>query len=96
MHKVVRILAVLVCAYGLSGVSAVAAARRAPLPAEVSAQRAPAPARTLPSAQAAEYAAREAAARDLEKFKGGGGVDIYIGGTALAIVLLVVILVLLI
>jgi hypothetical protein len=90
MQKFVRVLA-LVLAYGLAA-PVMAAPRRAEVVQVAPVQQA----RKLTAAQAAEYQAREAAAPGLEKFKGGGGVDIYIGGTALAIALLVVLLVLLI
>ncbi len=45
-----------------------------------------------PEAQAPTYAQREAAAKDLERFQGGGA-GIYIGGSTLGIVLLIVLLV---
>jgi hypothetical protein len=43
-------------------------------------------------ADAARYAARETKAQELEQFKGGAGVSLYIGGTTLAIALLIVLL----
>ncbi len=54
----------------------------------------PAPAAAL-SGEAADYAAREAAAPALGQFAGGGG-GIYIGSGALVIILLVIIIVILI
>ena len=98
MHKVAQVLAVVFCC-GFCGVStAAAAARRVPVAAEVTPLAPAASERDgrLAAAEAARYAAREAAAPELAKFKGGGGVDIYVGGSALAIALLVVLLVLLI
>jgi hypothetical protein len=44
----------------------------------------------------ARYAARETKAQNLEQFKGGGGLSIYIGGTALAVAALIVLLLVLI
>jgi hypothetical protein len=87
MGKVVRVLAW--CWRMAWRPPVMAAPRRAEVAQVTQAQQA----RKLTAAQAAEYQAREAAAPGLEKFKGGGGVDIYIGGTALAIALLVVLLV---
>ncbi len=55
----------------------------------------PAPAKSSRS-EAADYAAREAAAPTLADFAGGSGGGIYIGSGALVIVLLVVIIVLLV
>jgi len=59
-------------------------ARRPVVPAPVESSR----------GEAADYAAREAAAPALASFAGGGG-GIYIGGGALVVVLLVVIIVIL-
>ena len=55
---------------------------------------APAPVESSRS-EAADYAAREAAAPALGEFAGGGG-GIYIGGGALVVVLLVIIIVIII
>ncbi len=52
------------------------------------------PARKQTADDAARYAARETKAQNLEQFKGGAA--IYIGGTALAVALVIVLLVLLI
>jgi hypothetical protein len=45
-----------------------------------------------PSVEAARYAARETKSQNLEQFKGGAGLNIYIGGTALAIAAFIVLL----
>jgi hypothetical protein len=55
---------------------------------------APAPAESS-RGEAADYAAREAAAPALAEFRGGGG-GIYIGSSALVVVLLVIIILILV
>jgi hypothetical protein len=84
------------CLLMLPASRASAAGEAPPLAAEVPA---PAPARPVVQTSAVPagspaYAAREAAATALEQFE-GGGVGIYIGGSTLAIVLLIVLLVVL-
>jgi hypothetical protein len=46
-----------------------------------------------PPGEASDYAAREAAAPALGQFKGGDGAGIYIGGSALTVVLIVLLIV---
>ena len=46
---------------------------------------------TVSESDAARYARREQSARELEKFRGGEGVSIYIGGSVVAVALVVII-----
>ena len=46
---------------------------------------------TGPNSDGARYAERERSAKGLEKFRGGDGVNIYIGGSVVAVALVVVI-----
>jgi hypothetical protein len=77
------------------GGPALAAASPASAERPVAAQVAPADAGKKPAppaSDAARYATRETKAQNLGQFKGGAGLNIYIGGTALAIALFVVLL----
>jgi hypothetical protein len=66
-------------------------------PAPVTESPSPAPARsapkTMPVGQEAEYAARELAAPDLERFEGGASLSITLGTTALIVVAILVALI---
>jgi hypothetical protein len=57
----------------------------------VAAEVAPAAKKPAASQEAARYAARETKAQNLEQFK-GGALNVYIGGTALAIAAFIVLL----
>ena len=50
-------------------------------------------AKTTSTEDVARYAARESKAQNLEKFRGGDGVSIYIGGGAIGVVLIVLLLI---
>jgi uncharacterized membrane protein len=83
------VTAVLVAVLG--GPALAAARPERPVAAQVEQQ---APAARKPAAQTAEaarYAARETKAQNLEQFK-GGALNVYIGGTALAIAAFIVLL----
>jgi hypothetical protein len=68
----------------------------APLPALVTetAARTPAAARTTSALEAAQLAAREKQAQDLQNFKGGEGVYIYMGSGVLLVAVIILLLVL--
>lgn len=80
----------------LSG-PAFAAAAIAKTPTTVTAPKAasPAPVAAAPAQSTVDYQAREAAAAGLEQWAGGAGVSIYLGGSALALVVLLLVLIVL-
>jgi hypothetical protein len=82
-----------------SGVPITAPAQ-APAPVQTTPKPAPAPTKATATQGATEdsarYAQRAQQSKDLENFKGGEGVSIYIGSTVLAVALLVVLLLVLI
>jgi hypothetical protein len=90
-----RVVAALLLAFTMAptATALAAAPRQAPPAVEAAEARRPAPVQPE-QVDLVTYAEREAAAAGLEQFA-GGGVGIYIGGSTLAIVLLIVLLIIL-
>jgi glucose/arabinose dehydrogenase len=70
--------------------SAFAAETSAVPTTEISTTPAPASPAEQPTPDSARYASREQTAKELQNFRGGEGVSLYIGGSALAIALVLV------
>ncbi len=87
--------AMLLCLLAAPSIATAGSAREAPAAIGQAPARSSAPlaSTSITSVDARDYAAREAAAPALAQFAGGDGAGIYIGGSALTVVLLVLLIV---